>query len=116
MPMLRDPVVQRLIMFLRNVNLPEPSSRRAICSSTKALFGKRLSASSYDRSAPLEVAQNAVAINAPAPSHASPELGLERDRPIRGLLTRHHFCHRINAIEIELLLRATARRAHARAN
>ena len=75
----------RLIMFLRNVRLPKPSlqmshllKHESTVRQTPERFFVRLER-------PLEIAQNAVAINA-LREPCFPELGLERHRPIRGLL------------------------------
>ena len=92
-------------MFLRNVKLPEPSfqmshllKHESTVRQTPERFFIRLERA-------LEVAQNAVAINALREPCFS-ELGLERHRPIRGLLHRGTAVRlQINAIEIELAAR-----------
>src|SRR5258707_12843109 len=92
-------------MFLRNVKLPEPSlqmshlfKHESTVRQTPERFFVRLERA-------FEVAQNAVAINALREPRFT-ELGLERDRPIRGLLHRRTAVRlQINAIEVELAAR-----------
>src|SRR5258708_9808786 len=89
-------------MFLRNVKLPEPSlqmshlfKHESTVRQTPERFFVRLERA-------LEVAQDAVAINA-LRKPCLPELGLERHRPLRGLLHRGTAVRlQINAIEVEL--------------
>ena len=92
-------------MFLRNVNLPEPSFKVSHLSKHEGTVRQTPERSLVRLERSLEVAQNAVAINA-LREPCFPELGLERDRPIRRFLHRGTgVLVQINAIEIEVASR-----------
>src|SRR5215472_4386652 len=92
-------------MLLRNIRLPESSlhmrhllKHESIVRQTSERFLVRFECA-------LEVAQNAIAINA-LREPCFPELRLERHRPIRGVLHRRTAVHlQIKAVEIKLAAR-----------
>ena len=101
----RIQLCSRLIMFLRNVNLPEPSFQMSHLLEHESTVRQTPECFFIRPERAFEVAQNAVAINA-LREPCFPELGLERHRPICSFLHRGAaVCLRINAIEIELAAR-----------
>ena len=92
-------------MFLRNVKLPEPSLKMSHLLKHESTVWQTPERLFVRLERALEIAQNAVAINA-LREPCFPELGLERHRPICGLLHRGTaVLVQINAIEIELASR-----------
>src|SRR4029077_20869952 len=89
-------------MLLRNVKLAEPSFQMSHLLKHESVVRQAPQRFFVRLERALEIAQNAVAINALSEPRF-PELGLERDRPVRGLLHRGAaICLQINAIEIKL--------------
>src|SRR2546425_6651895 len=92
-------------MFLRSVNLPEPPFKMSHLLKHESTVRQTSECLFVRLERAFEVAQNAVAINA-LREPCFPELGFERDRPIRGLLHRGTAVRlQINAVEIELAAR-----------
>src|SRR5262245_23119730 len=92
-------------MFLSDISLPEPSLKVSHLLKYESIVWQTPERLFVRPECALEVAQNAVAINALGePCFA--ELGLERHRAIRGLLHRGTaVLVQINAVEVELALR-----------
>src|SRR4029077_4952865 len=92
-------------MLLRNVKLAEPSFQMSHLLKHESVVRQAPQRFFVRLERALEIAQNAVAINA-LREPRFPELGLERDRAIRGLFHRGTSVHlQIKAIEIKLAAR-----------